>query len=280
LPNIPDTFIIPSMAIIFDGKKFVKDREVALRIRIAGMGGVKPKLASILAGNDPASTLYVNLKKKAAERVGAEVEIYTIHDRIGPDHIVRLIKYLNADSQTHGIMVQLPLPKRLRENQNEIIGAIAPNKDVDGLRADSPFVHPTSLAALQILAFAESWLKRKIKKLAVVGASGMVGRHVVAEAVHLGYKIQKFTSLNKGQLRVRGSAADAMITATGKPGLIKADMVGKGVIVIDVGSPKGDVDPAVSKKAGFITPVPGGVGPVTVFCLLENLVTAAYAQSI
>lgn len=265
-------------AVIFDGKSFVKDREVALKIKIVGLGGVKPKLASILASNDPASKLYVNLKKKAAERLGAEVEIYTIHNRVGTDHIVRLIKYLNTDPETHGIMVQLPLPKRLKEDKKKIINAISPTKDVDGMRASSPFVHPTAKAAVEIVEEGMRQLKKNsINKIAVVGASGMVGSAVVDYATTKGFKVQKFTNLHKGQLRARGKTADAMITATGKPSLIESDVVKKGAIVVDVGSPKGDIDfVQVKKDAGFVTPVPGGVGPVTIFCLLENLVVAAY----
>lgn len=270
------------MAIIFNGKKFAADREVSLRIAANQLRakGVKPQLGTLLIGRDPASKLYVDLKQKAGKRVDVDVEIFNIHQRKTPEYVINLIRSLGLFSEFHGIMVQLPLPKRMSSEKEKIIKMINPEKDVDGMLPDSPFIHPTSLAAIEIVKEGMRALgKKKINKIAVVGATGMVGSAVVRAAEESGFKVMKFSNLHKGQLRARASKADALVSATGKPGLIKPDMVKKGAIVVDVGSPVGDVDPEVGKKAGFITPVPGGVGPVTIHFLLENLLKSAYNLS-
>lgn len=254
------------MAIIFDGKKFAKEKEDSLRMRVLGLKarGIYPKLASLIIGNDPASELYVNLKKKAAERISAEVDIYKLGENTRIIDILTLIKTLNIDKNVNGIMVQLPLPGKLTDKKDQIIGAISPEKDVDGLRSDSKFLHPTSKAVIDILRQALKEAPLKGKKVCVVGATGMVGTPLVKELKNEGYEL----------IEARPEA-DILISCTGRAGLISENMVKDGAIVIDVGSPKGDVQfESVSKKAAFITPVPGGVGPVTITSLLENLISA------
>ncbi len=250
------------MAIIFDGRAFAAKKEEELKRKIVGLmsKGIIPHLASILVGNDPASMLYVGLKKKAAERIGAELDIYKLGGSAKVSEVLELIELLNKDKNVNGIMIQLPLLKTLSEYKDRIIGSIDPEKDVDGLREDSKFLHPTSKAVMQIIG--ES--KTKSKKICVVGGGGMVGSSLVRHLYKEGYE-QKFDTME----------ADIVVSATGEPNVIKADSVRKGAVVIDVGSPKGDVEfRSVSKRASFITPVPGGVGPVTITCLLENLVSA------
>lgn len=264
------------MAIVFDGKKFALEKEATLAIRVLGFKtrGVYPKLASILVGNDPASQLYVNLKKKAAERIGAEVDIYLIKENSKLEDLMLLIKTLNEDDSVQGIMIQMPIPGDLGKMKDEIVDTIRPEKDVDGLRSDSHFLHPTSKAVIQIIDEAKKEVVHPDSKVVVVGATGMVGKPLVRELKEQNYEVFECNS-KTSDLKEKTLRANILVSVTGVPNLIKEDMISPGVIVIDVGSPNGDVEfSGVSKKASFISPVPGGVGPVTISCLLENLISA------
>jgi len=265
------------MATIFDGRKFAAEKEVTLALRVLGLKarGVYPKLASILVGNDRASQLYVNLKKKAAERIGAEVDIYLMKENSKPEDLILLIKTLNTDKTIHGIMIQMPLPGKIGELRDQIVNTIGPDKDVDGLREDSPFLHPTSKAVIEIIEVAKKDIPLKTRSLrvVVVGATGMVGKPLVKELKKENYEVIECDT-KTSDLKEKTLQADFLVSVTGIPNIIRVDMIKNGAVVIDVGSPKGDVEFAgVSKKASFISPVPGGVGPVTVSCLLENLVS-------
>jgi len=280
-------------AIIFDGKAFAKKKESLLKKKVADLKsrGVNPKLAVIITGEDETSFMYVNMKKKVAARVGIEIEVFEIKRCIGVKQIIRLVKALNIDDEFQGTMIQMPLKKDIRYAREQIVKAISYQKDVDGLwgsflswdrnvqnwfRKEQIFVHATSRAVIEIIKEAEKKLGKKESAI-VVGASGMVGRPTHLRLKNLGYRTQSATNLHRGILRMRGSVSDILVSATGRPELITPAMVKEGGIVIDVGEPKGDVDfDGVVKKAGFVTPVPGGVGPVTVISLLENLIEAAY----
>jgi methylenetetrahydrofolate dehydrogenase (NADP+)/methenyltetrahydrofolate cyclohydrolase len=271
-----------SMAIIFDGNAFAakKKKELIQKTRKLKEVGTTPLLATILTGKDPASQLYVNLKKAAAEEVGIKVEIFGLSQRKGVDYLVRLIKVFNLDPSIHGIMIQLPLPARLKYGKDEIIKAIIPEKDVDGLRPSSPFAHPTARAVLQIIKEAKKRLGKKGKKCCVVGAHGMFGQKIAAYLKENHYQVTgvgqntKDVEFARKLIGLESTKADILISVTGVPNLIRPNLIKPGAIVIDVGSPKPDVDFAkVVKKASFITPVPGGVGPVTVMCLLENVLS-------
>ena len=261
------------MTIIFDGKEFAKKKEEELKKR-----EITPKLVSILIGNDSGSKLYLSLKKKAAERIGATLEIRKWKQDAGYGSLIDEIKRLNKDRSVHGIMVQLPLPKNFTWDERvEIIEAISPQKDVDGMGDDSPFVAPVVKAVLQSIEEAERTLNLNLdsKLFAVVGAKGFVGKKLVKELKKKGYKVDGLDIETKN-LKDRTDKADILISTTGVSGLIRSEMVKDGAIVVDVGSPKGDVQfNEVSKKAVFITPVPGGIGPVTIVSLLENLLIAA-----
>lgn len=267
------------MATVFDGRLFAAKKEANLGIRVLGLKarGVYPKLASIIIGKNPASELYVNLKKKAAERIGAEVDIYFLGENSKIDDILLLIDTLNTDEGVNGIMVQLPLPGSIAKFKDQIIGSIKQKKDVDGLRDGSQFLHPTAKAVMDILHEAEDILRLPSRvspcKVAVVGSTGMVGAPLVKELKEEKYNVIEVNA-ETHDLAKKVKSADVLISATGVPSLIKSEMVKPGAIVIDVGSPKGDVEAEVSKKAAFVTPVPGGVGPVTISCLLENLIEA------
>ena len=279
------------MTIVFDGKTFAAQKEVGLRIKIFGLKakGITPHLVSILIGSNPASKLYVTLKQKAAQRVGATLEVYEIGVRKDADYIIRLIKFLNEKEDVHGIMVQLPLPPRLQKYTSEIVNSIASQKDVDGLRDNSKYLHPTSMAILQVMEEAKRQTQTTdyyAPRIVVVGSTGMVGKPLMKELEKLKYErkkvIKDFSVVGVNSqiknLKAVTKKADILISATGVAGLITEDMVKRGgLIALDVGAPYGDFNyEQVAKKSKFITPVPGGVGPVTIACLLENLVAAAY----
>jgi len=247
------------MSIIFNGRAFAREKEIEVEKRVKTLKekGIISCLASILIGDDPASKLYVGLKKKAAERVGIRLEVFDSVDEIGR---------LNRDKNVHGIVIQLLLPDAILNSKLQILNSIKPEKDVDGLRKDSPFVHPTAMAVLQVIEIAKSLLTvhRSPFTICVVGKTGMVGSALLREIRNTDYKLVE-----------KSEDADILVSATGSPNIIKANMVKKGAIVIDVGSPKGDIDPSCYEVAGFVTPVPGGIGPITISCLLENLIVSA-----
>lgn len=268
------------MATIFNGRAFASEKEISLSNRVLGLKtrNVYPKLASIIIGDDPASKLYVGLKKKAAERIGAELDIYYLKENTKLEEILVLIGTLNVDDTVQGIMVQLPLPETLSDRKSQIVSAISPEKDVDGLQEESDFLHPTSKAVIEILDVAkkdpDSPFKNVELKVVVVGGTGMVGTPLAKELEIQGYKVIKCDT-NTTDLKSVTLQGDVLISCAGVPDLVKGEMVKKGAIVIDVGSPVGDIDfESVEAKASFITPVPGGVGPVTISCLLENLIGA------
>lgn len=264
-------------ATVFDGRAFASEKIEELKIISAGVRsrGVVPHLASILIGDDEASHLYVQLKKKKAEEIGAELDPYFLPEKTELSTVLTLIDTLNSDENVQGIMVQLPIPGELGEHKEEIINKISNEKDIDGLRGDSKFLHPTSKAIMDILAMALSGVKieKSAITVCVVGSTGMVGMPLVKELKHEGYKVLEANGKTEDLSSIT-LKANVLISATGVPGLIKPEMVKKDVIVIDVGSPSGDFNSDVEKKALFFTPVPGGVGPVTIACLLENLVEA------
>lgn len=267
---------------IFDGKRFAREKEIELEEKVASLRkkDISPKLASIVIGDIEGGKFYQNLKKKAAERVGGRIEIKNFDEKIKLAELIESIKNLNEDRSVHGIMVQLPLPKNLRHKTQDIIKAIAPEKDVDGMRDDSPYLAPVVKAILFALKEATNNILRQPLKVApykvvVVGAKGFVGRKTVRVLEEMGYEVGG-VDLEVSDLGRVTRKTDILITAVGKSSLIKESMVKKGVVVIDVGALKGDVDfDKVSKKASFVTPVPGGIGPVTISYLLENLVEAA-----
>ncbi len=270
------------MAIIFDGRAFASQKESLLKLAVEKLKqkGKIPRLASILVGDNPASKLYVDLKKKAAEQIGVKLDVYSLSDNIKTDEILKLIGSLNEDKEVHGIMIQLPLPEGLSKNKGRIIKTIDYKKDIDGLRPDSLFLHPTSKAVVEILDRAELMFGKKTETVCVIGATGMVGRPLVKELKKKKYQVIECSRETKN-LADKTREADVLVSAIGKANWLKSYMVKDGAVVIDVGSPRGDVQlSGVVKKVSFITPVPGGVGPVTIACLLENLVEACQEKKV
>ena len=279
---------------ILDGKAVaakvlaeVKAGAAAFRDQI----GTPPTLAVVLVGEDPASALYVRSKKKDAEEVGIASRDFLYPDGCSQAELLATIKSINADRGIHGVLVQLPLPKGL--NEDEIIAAIAPEKDADGLHPMSlgnllggkPTMVPcTPAGCLQILDHYGVALEGA--EAVVVGRSRLVGKPLVQLLVG------RHATVTTCHTRTRDLAAhcrraDILCVAAGRARMITGDMVKEGVVVIDVGTNRletgklaGDVDFAsVSPKARAITPVPGGVGPMTRAMLMRNTLLAAQRQS-
>lgn len=259
---------------IINGRQIAFQKEKLLARKVAAFKnktGFTPKLTCFLMGDNPASKIYLRLKQQAAKRVGIELEIIEFQPKADPPlvetKLTELIKEKNQDKSIHGIMVQLPLPKSL-----EILGVIAPNKDVDGLTGRSKYLPAVVKAILEIINYAKYSLLTG--KIAIVGQGRLVGQPLTAYLKKMGAQVLA-TDIDTPDLSAITRQADILIVATGQPGLIKKEMVKPGALVIDAGSPRPEVDPSAALKAGFITPVPGGVGPLTVVSLLENVFLAA-----
>ena len=265
---------------IFDGRAFAADRERKLKKEVFKLKkkGVIPRLVTFLVGNNAASKLYVNLKKNKAKEVGCELLIIRLSETVKKEELIRRIEGYNKDKKVHGIMIQIPLPDNFSsDNREEIINSISKVKDVDGLHKDSPFLTPTVKSVLFTLkkASLETPIKERPRKVVIVGHSGFEGGKIYRVLKEMEYEVDGVDSKTKN-LKNKTKNADILISATGQPGLIRKDMIKKGSIVIDVGSPKGDVvKEEVIGKASFFSPVPGGIGPVTINSLLENLVESA-----
>lgn len=281
------------MAKIIDGKavsQFVKD-EVKKEVSALGEKGVSVGLAVIIVGNDPASRTYVNNKKKACETTGIISEEYALPEDTTMDELLALIKELNAKKSINGILCQLPLPKHLDEKA--VIENIDPIKDVDAFHAvntghimigDYSFLPCTPAGIMEMLKYYN--IEIEGKECVVIGRSNIVGKPMAMLLLQKNGTVTICHSRTKNLKEVT-SRADILVAAVGIPYFVTADMVKDGAVVIDVGMDRnkegklcGDVDFAeVEKKASYITPVPGGVGPMTIATLMKNTVTAAKKQN-
>jgi methylenetetrahydrofolate dehydrogenase (NADP+) / methenyltetrahydrofolate cyclohydrolase len=261
MQKIPDR---PHMTTVFDGKVFATKLEKSLNV----VGS--PKLAAILIGEDPASVMYVNLKKKAAERVGCVLEVYRFASETPQSEIVQLIQSLSEDTSVHGIMVQMPIPDTL--DKGELINNIALHKDVDGLRENSAFLPATIAAIIKIMQEAEV---KEEDSIAIVGSKGEVGSRLIKILRSKKCSVMEIDIDTQNPLEIT-RMADVVISCTGRANLVTDEWVKKNAVIIDIGAPIQEVQfSKVAPKVRFITPVPGGVGPVTVACLIENLVKAS-----
>ncbi len=280
------------MARIIDGKQVAAmlRQTLAERVQALAAKGIRPGLAVVIVGADPASRTYVNNKKKAC----AELEIYSEEYALGPEttqkELLDLVRTLNAKKEIHGILVQLPLPKGLDEKA--VIEAIAPHKDVDAFHAenvghimigDFQFVPCTPAGVMALIASTGERVEGK--ECVVIGRSNIVGKPMAMLLLHQNATVTVCHSRTKNLAEVT-RRADILVAAVGKAGFVTADMVKPGAMVIDVGTNRnsegklcGDVDfAAVEPIAGYISPVPGGVGPMTITMLMENTVRAAEAM--
>ncbi len=263
---------------LIDGKKIAAQIETHLAKEIR-LHKAKPNLAVVLVGDDPASRVYVRKKGEAAARVGIGFTLYEI-SQLSQKRVLILIEKLNSDPKVSGIIVQLPLPNELDEEI--IISHISSDKDVDGLTPQSPFTPATAGAVLEVLR------RQKVKiagSHAVVVGRGKVAGLPIAHALLKSDATVTVAHSKTKDLHVFTSRADILVSAVGRAHLIKPLMVKKGAAVIDVGISRegqklaGDVDPATEAKARFMTPVPGGIGPLTVAKLLENTAQAYNLQN-
>ena len=276
------------MAIRIDGKQISKDIKEELKEEVASLAaqGRKCCLAVIQVGNDPASSVYVGNKKKACAYIGIESLAYELPEETTEDELLEIIDKLNNDTNVHGILCQLPLPKQI--NEDHIIKAISPKKDVDGFHpqnvgalviGEQGFVSCTSAGIIQLLK--RSNIEMDGKHCVVVGRSNIVGKPMSLLMLRENATVTICHSHTKN-LEEICKEADILIVAIGKPQFIGKEYVKKGAVVIDVGIHRdennklcGDVKfDEVEPVASYITPVPGGVGPMTIAMLMHNCVEA------
>lgn len=271
---------------ILDGKKLAEKVRNELRNDVKKLDHVG--LAVVLVGDDEASRLYVSMKKKACEDVGIESIEVKLPNNINEEMLISEIEKLNLDSKVDGILVQLPLPKHI--NSAKILSLIDPNKDVDGFHpqnvgllvtgTETGFIPCTPLGVIKLLE--EYNINPKGKNSVIVGASNIVGKPVASLLLNRNSTID-ICHIYTQDLKAHTLQADILVVGVGKTDLIRGDMVKDGVVVIDIGINKlsngkivGDINfDEVSKKASYITPVPGGVGPMTIAMLLQNTVQSA-----
>ena len=278
------------MANIIDGKAISAQirEEIAQKVSAyAERTGKRPGLAVIIVGENPASQVYVRNKKRACEQVGFNSWVYEMPESTTQTELNALIDKLNADTEVHGILVQLPLPRHLDEE--EVILRIRPDKDVDAFHpynvgritiGDPKFLPCTPAGIMELLK--RSNIEIAGKECVVIGRSNIVGKPMALLLLAENGTVTVCHSKTR-DLREACRRADILVVAIGKADFITADMVKEGAVVIDVGMNRnaegkltGDVDfETVSKVASYITPVPGGVGPMTITMLLQNTLTAA-----
>ncbi|HEN4279638.1 TPA: bifunctional methylenetetrahydrofolate dehydrogenase/methenyltetrahydrofolate cyclohydrolase FolD [Staphylococcus aureus] len=276
------------VAKILDGKQIAKDYRQGLQDQVETLKekGFTPKLSVILVGNDGASQSYVRSKKKAAEKIGMISEIVHLEETATEEEVLNELNRLNNDDSVSGILVQVPLPKQVSEQK--ILEAINPEKDVDGFHPinigklyidEQTFVPCTPLGIMEILKHADIDLEGK--NAVVIGRSHIVGQPVSKLLLQKNASVTILHSRSKDMASYLKDA-DVIVSAVGKPGLVTKDVVKEGAVIIDVGNTpdengklKGDVDyDAVKEIAGAITPVPGGVGPLTITMVLNNTLLA------
>ena len=278
------------MGMIIDGNKIAQDIRNEVRqktLELRQQRNITPGLAVVLVGDDPASQVYVGRKAKACAEVGFLSREYKLPAETEEKKLLKIIKKLNKDESVHGILVQLPLPGHI--STENIIAAIDPDKDVDGfhpynvggLMTGTPLFVPCTPRGIMEL-IARSGIDLKGKEAVVVGRSNIVGKPMAFLLLAQNATVTMCHSRTKDLPSVT-RRADVLIAAIGKPRMIKADMVKEGAVIIDVGVNRlengklaGDVDfDEVAPRASYITPVPGGVGPMTIAMLMKNTLDAA-----
>lgn len=278
---------------IIDGKKLAKTTRENLRLEVEELkeNGINPKLAVIMVGNNSASQIYVRNKSRACDEVGIEFEEYLLPTTTEQSELLNLIDKLNKQEDINGILLQSPIPDGL--DINEAFRKISPEKDVDGFHpvnvgklvlGQDTFVSCTPYGIMRM--FEAYNIDLEGKNAVVIGRSNIVGKPMSHCLLNKNATVTICHSRTKNLAEIT-KKADILVAAIGKAEFVKADMVKEGAVVIDVGinrteegKLKGDVDfENVSKKASYITPVPGGVGPMTIAMLMNNVVKAAKMQN-
>ncbi len=277
---------------LIDGKKLSNkiEDEISKEVESLKPKGIVPGLAVILVGDDPASHTYVSMKEKSCKKVGFYSIVHKMPDTITQDEIIETIEMMNNNPRIDGILVQLPLPKHI--DTTKILEVIDPKKDVDGFHPYNmgrlvegldAFAPCTPLGVMEM--FKEYKIDLEGKDICVVGASNIVGKPMAALLLNANATVT-VTHIYTKDLSSHTKKADIVIVGVGVPSLIKEDMVKDEAIVIDIGINKlesgklvGDADfETLSKKCSYITPVPGGVGPMTIAMLLKNTLKAAQGR--
>ncbi|GAA7818987.1 bifunctional methylenetetrahydrofolate dehydrogenase/methenyltetrahydrofolate cyclohydrolase FolD [Helicobacter pylori] len=279
--------------VLLDGQALAYDIEKDLKNKIqiiTTQTHKRPKLAVILVGKDHASITYVNMKIKACERVGMDFDLKTLQENITEAKLLSLIKDYNTDQNISGVLVQLPLPRHI--DTKMVLEAIDPSKDVDGFHPlnigklctqKESFLPATPMGVMRLLEHYHIGIKGK--DVAIIGASNIIGKPLSMLMLNAGASVSVCHILTK-DISFYTQNADIVCVGVGKPDLIKASMLKKGAVVVDIGINHlndgrivGDVDfNNAQKVAGFITPVPKGVGPMTIVSLLENTLIAFEKQ--
>ena len=277
------------MAIIIDGKALAKKIRQELKVECDELKekGINPKLAVIMVGDNPASKVYVRNKSRACDEIGIEYEEFLLHDNIKQEELIDLIKKLNEDKSINGILLQSPIPEHL--NINQAFKTITYRKDVDGFTPSSvgklcigedTFISCTPYGVIKM--FEEYNIDLTGKNVVILGRSNIVGKPLIQCCLAKNATVTVCHSKTKN-LEEHTKNADVVIVAIGKPKFLKENMIKKDAVIIDVGINRdengkvvGDVDfENVSKKASYITPVPGGVGPMTIAMLMNNVIKAS-----
>lgn len=277
------------MAIILDGRALAKKTRESLKIEVDNLKekGIFPKLAVIMVGDDPSSKIYVRNKSKACEEVGINYEEHLLDENTDMETLINLIEELNCRADVHGILLQSPIPKHL--DINTAFQKISEKKDVDGFNPinvgklslnQNCFVSCTPFGIMRILD--EYNIEVQGKNAVIIGRSNIVGKPMIQCLLNSNATVTVCHS-KTNNLKDITKTADILVCAIGKPNFITADMVKEGSVIIDVGINRGkdgkvcgDVKfDEVSKKASYITPVPGGVGPMTIAMLINNIIKAA-----
>ncbi|MDE5754482.1 MAG: bifunctional methylenetetrahydrofolate dehydrogenase/methenyltetrahydrofolate cyclohydrolase FolD [Oscillospiraceae bacterium] len=282
------------MANLIDGKQVstaVKEQVRQETEKLAETYGKRPGLAVVIVGNNPASRVYVNNKKKACETVGFQSFEYALPEDTTQEELLELVQTLNADPSVNGILVQLPVPEQI--DDKAIINAISSEKDVDAFHpenvgrimiGDYAFLPCTPAGVMELIDF--TGVEISGKKCVVIGRSNIVGKPMAMLLLHRSGTVTICHSRTQDLASVTRQA-DILVAAVGKANFVTADMVKEGAVVIDVGMNRlengklcGDVNFAeVEPKASWITPVPGGVGPMTIAMLMKNTLTAFKKQN-
>jgi methylenetetrahydrofolate dehydrogenase (NADP+)/methenyltetrahydrofolate cyclohydrolase len=273
---------------ILDGKKISAEIRLSIQEEVGKLKarGINPTLAVVLVGENPASKVYVGQKEKGCEETGITSRKYTLPAETTQEELLELVKKLNEDKEVHGILVQFPLPKHLSETA--VLAAMNPEKDVDGFHALNVGRLFSGLPCFEsctpkgvITLIERTGIPIEGKSAVIIGRSNIVGKPVAAMLLARNATVTITHSKTKN-LPIVASQADIVVAAIGKPRFVTADMIKEGAVVIDVGINRlpeglvGDVDyEAAAQKASWITPVPGGVGPMTIAMLLQNTLKAA-----
>ncbi|NLK68689.1 MAG: bifunctional methylenetetrahydrofolate dehydrogenase/methenyltetrahydrofolate cyclohydrolase FolD [Clostridiaceae bacterium] len=276
-------------AVVLYGREVSKQIRAELKVEVDSIKkmGLHPGLAVVIVGNDPASRVYVNNKKKACEEVGIRSFEYALPEETSEHELIQLVETLNEDESVHGILVQLPLPKHI--NEERVLLKISPVKDVDAFHpfnigkimiGNYDFLPCTPAGIMELIHRAGICLEGK--ECVVIGRSNIVGKPMSMLLLHDNATVTICHSRTKN-LKDVCKRADVLVVAIGKPEIIDADYVKPGAVVIDVGINRlpdgklvGDVNfESVSEIASYITPVPGGVGPMTITMLMKNTIKAA-----